>query len=143
MDLINRRMPIWRSQDKIRTHWLTWLCLVDGLTALFTGFGRSNGPAQLLLKHMVPAWASAWSWPALLGAATVAIALGYYVEGAMAAAGVWVALLAAALVTIGTRIALSDAGWIWPAAMTYVHVLVIIEVQSGMDADRERRQRRR
>lgn len=135
-------MPVWKSEDKIRTHWLWWLCQVNGLTVLFTGFGRSDGAAQLLLKHTFPAWASAWAWPTLLLLATTAIAFGYYVEGSMAAASLWVALLVASLVAIGTRTALSDAGWIWPYAMTYVHVLVIIEVKSGMDADRERRQRR-
>lgn len=132
------RMPIWCSQDKIRRYWLYMLCVENVLYALFTFFGRSDGAAQVMLRHMMPAWV----WPILLVGSTALLLVGHSVEGAMGGAVAWGALTAAVLVTISRGTGLSDGGWILPAGMAVQHVLVIYVVIRGLDADRERRQRR-
>lgn len=136
---INDRMPVWKSQDKIRREWLHSLCAVDALTGLFVMFGRSEGAAQMLLKQALP---GLWLWALALLVAAGMIEFGWYIRGGAAGAAAWGSYTAAILWTIGARTALSDAGWILPAFITLVHVLIIHEVESGLDQDRERRQRR-
>ena len=137
---LGNRMPVWKSQDAIRRQWLHSLCAVNSLYAVFTLVGRNDGAAQVLLRQIIPF--AAWFWPLMLLVSAVLIWFGFSVEGARGAAALWGALTAAVFWTIGTREALSDAGWILPGFMTWLHILVVHEVGSGLDEDRERRQRR-
>lgn len=136
---VPKRMPVWRSQDKIRTHWLSFLCLLDALYGFLTIFGKSEGAPQALLRRVWP-FATPF-WGALLFASAVLIYIGFSVSGAAISAVCWGILVTASVAVIITGDALSSAGWVVPFGMTGWHVLIIIDVGSGLDADRERRQR--
>lgn len=138
---VPERMPVWASKDKIRTQWLTWLCVFINLPyGVLTMFGRSDGASQVLIREAFPPGTHLWA--ALLLASTGLIFLGWSVTGAAGAATAWLTLFAASLFTVGHGTALATAGPVLPWGMAGFHVLVIIEVMSGLDADRERRQRR-
>lgn len=133
-----KRMPVWASQDKIRKHWLHGVCAVEALYAIFTWFGKAEGAAQILLRQTMPLWL----WPLMLLASVALIEFGFSVQGGLAGAAVWGAFTACIVVTIFRGTALSDGGWILPFGMAWLNVLVIYDVGSGLDADREFRQRR-
>lgn len=132
------RMPVWKSQDKIRKHWLYSLSAFDILAGVFTMFGRSDGSAQRLIEEMgMPM--TLWAFLLLVGSS--GILLGFNKSGSACCAAVWTGLTAASLLTVAAHTALWSAGWVLPASMLWWHVLVILEVGSGLDADREHRQR--
>jgi len=130
-------MPIWRSQNRIRTQWLGLMCLVNILFALFTYFGRSDEAYQILIKHTVPDWL----WPLLLLVTTAAIIVGWSIAGGLAGFMLWGAQDYAIIVTIERGTGLSSAGWILPALMVGVHALIFWEVGTGLDEHTERRYR--
>ncbi len=88
------RMPIWRSQDKIRQQWLYTLCTADALAALFTLFGRAEGASWRLLNAILPTTPGTATavWSALLAACSACILFGFNRTGAAAGAVVWSAL---------------------------------------------------
>lgn len=134
------RLPVWRSADKIRVHWYTWLCAADAVYALYTIFGGPGGaPWQSLARAFpfaIPLWGSA------LFAAALLIWFGYSMTGGAVGALCWTILTVAAVITINAGGACSPSGWVLPAWIAGRHLLVVYEAGSGLDADRERRQRR-
>ncbi len=134
------RMPVWASRDKIRTHWLGFLCGIDLLYGLLTVFSRSDGAAQALLRSVVPIATPLWG--AGLAWAAVMVLFGWSVIGGVAGTLAWGVLGGAALLSIIKGGALSYTGPILPLAFAGFHWLIAFEVGSGLDVDRERRQRR-
>lgn len=140
MKLPSGWMPVWASRDLIRQQWLYSLIGADGLYAALTLFGRSEGASQLLLRSVLPIGTTVWSL--LLFGAAVLMLLGASVPGATLGTLAWVILTSATLFSIHYGTALSSAGPVLPGFMTWLHILVSYAVGSGLDADRERRQRR-
>lgn len=135
------RMPVFRSADPIRTHWLTALCLLDIFYGLVNVFGRSDGASQVLLRSLppVPVWATLPIAASIV--ASVAIYLGYSVIGGIAGTLAWGSLVFASIASIATGTALSWSGPVLYGFVTWVHVLITYEVSSELDSERERRQR--
>lgn len=139
MNLPSGWMPVWVSQDRIRQQWLYSLIAADGLYAVLTLFGRSEGASQLLLRSVLPIGTTVWSL--LLLCAAVLMLFGGSIPGATLGTLAWVILTSTTLVSIHNGTALSSAGPVLPGFMTWLHILVSYAVGSGLDADRERRQR--
>jgi hypothetical protein len=133
------RMPVWVSfkTDKIRFHWLSWLCLGDALYGILTIFGRSDGAPQLLLRSVLPVATPLWGG-ALFAAATLML-MGYSVSGGLVGLFCWGILGMAAAFTVSSSP--SSSGWVVPMWCAGWHLLVAYDVGSGLDHDRERRQR--
>lgn len=136
---VPKRMPVYRSQDKIRTHWLTLLCAFDLLYGLVNMFGKAEGPGQLVLRGIAPIPV----WYGLLVLAAVLIWFGWSVPGGSVGAFALGFQAAAALVSITNGTALNYGGPLVLGYVAWQHALVIYDVGSGLDADRERRQQRR
>lgn len=134
------RMPVWKSHDKIRTHWLTLLCGTDALYAALTIFGKSDSASQILLRNAFSGGTALWGG-VLLGSA-VLIYLGWSEPGGAGGAFAWLILAAAGTFSITNGTALSYSGPVLLAGVAGFHVLIIYDVGSGLDEDRERRQRR-
>jgi hypothetical protein len=135
-----KRMPVLSSKDRIRVHWLVWMCTADLLAGLAIMFGPTRGVAQTLLRQVITIPTPVWG--AFLFASAVLTWAGWYLLGSGLAASGWAFHGGAALMSIINGTAPS---WLGPIMYGYIagnHVLVIIEVKSGMDQDRERRQRR-
>ena len=133
-----KRMPVYRSQDKIRIHWLTAICAIDALVGLLTMFGRSEGAAQMLLRAFI----TTTLWGGVLTASGLLIWLGYSVAGGIGGTLAWASLGFASVVTLTLGTGPSTSGPILPLAMAVFHGLITYDVGSGLDADREMRQRR-
>ncbi len=129
-------MPVRASQDKIRIHWLTALCAFDLLYGGVTIFGKTESVSQEYLRglSLPPAF-----WGALLVLASGLIWWGWSVPGARVAGFAWAALMGASLMTITD--AVSYGGPILFGYAAYQHALISHDVGSGLDSDRERRQR--
>lgn len=132
------RMPVRSSKDKIRVRWLTALCITDLLYGAIGMFGKAESPPLLLLRHIFAMWV--WGGAMVIGAGL--IWWGYSVSGAMLAGFVWFFIAGAATITITKGTALSFNGPIPVGYLAYCHAMIINQVGSGMDQDRERRQRR-
>lgn len=137
---IPKRMSVRSSADRIRREWLTGLCVFDALLGLALTFGPSDSVAQMLLRgaHAPPPL-----WGGLILAGAGLIWFGWSVPGAMGAGLGFLAQCTATLWTIGAGTAASYIGPILFGWAAYQHMLIIHEVGSGIDADRERRQRGR
>lgn len=107
---------------------------------VLTLFGRSDGATQVAMRDVFPIATQLWG--ALLISSAALLWLGWSVIGAAGAALAWTILTVAAVVVINHGGAVSTAGWVPFAFIGGCHVLVIFEVLSGLDADRELRQRR-
>lgn len=131
------RLPVRGSEDKIRRQWLTWLCAVDTLYGVVCMFGKAEGSGQVLLRNIfpIPLWGGA------LVVSAAAIWWGWAVRGALLGTFVWAFTAGASLASIVIGTAPSSAGPIPTAFLAGCHALIAHEVWSGLDADRERRQR--
>lgn len=134
-------MPVFRSHDKIRTHWLTLLCGMDALYGALTIFGKSDSASQLLLRNVFAGGTALWG--AALLASSLLIYLGWSELGGAGGAFAWLILAAAGSISITNGTALSYSGPALLAGVAGFHVLIIYDVGSGLDDDRERRQRGR
>jgi hypothetical protein len=131
------RMPVRASADLIRRQWLTWLCIVDALYGVALMFGKAEGAGQVLLRNIFPIP----MWGSLMVVAGAAIWWGWSVRGALLGAFVWAFTAGASLASIVIGTALSYSGPIPTAFLAGCHALIAHQVWSGLDADRERRQR--
>jgi hypothetical protein len=132
------RMPVRASKDKIRVQWLTWLCIADAAYGTVNMFGKAESAGQILLRNIWPMPV----WGGLMVAGAALIWFGWSVPGGILAGFVWAFTAGASLASIAIGTALSYSGPIPTAFLAGCHSLIIVEVGSGMDKDRERRQRR-
>lgn len=132
------RMPVRASKDKIRVQWLTWLCIADAAYGSVNMFGKTESAGQMLLRNICPMPV----WGGLMVVGAVLIWFGWSVPGAMLAGFVWAFTAGASLVSITIGTALSYSGPIPACFLAGCHSMIIAQVGSGMDQDRERRQRR-
>lgn len=132
-------MPIWRSwkSDPIRFHWLFWLILIDALYGVVNMFGRADNASQLLMRDTAPIPA----WYVLLPIAAVLIGVGLSKTGGAVGMFAWLFLLLASATSIKQGTALSYGGPILLGFPCGCHFLVIFDVGTGADAERERKQR--
>lgn len=134
------RMPVWKSVDRIRIHWLTALVLADVFYGGVTMFGgRSESAAQVLLRNIVPIGL----WGVTLCVAGLMIWFGWYVYGSVLGIIAWGLLAAASVSSVLTGTALSLSGPILLGWATGCHILIAYEVVAEIDADRERKQKRK
>lgn len=132
------RLTVWASIDRIRRHWLLWLIgWGDVLYGVVNMFGPTESAYQQLLRDVAPIWA----WYALFPLAAVLIALGYSKTGAVVGMFAWLFLVLASSATIYQGSALSYGGPILLGLPMGFHFLILWDVGTGLDADRERRQR--
>jgi hypothetical protein len=137
---VPRRMPLWGpngSVDSIRVQWLSWLLLVETAYAVVNMFGRTESPYQLLLREVAPLAV----WYGLIVVSAVLIAFGFSMSGAALGMFAWLALVLASAFTIRNGTALSYGGPILLGLPAGSNFLILFEVGTGMDADREFRQR--
>jgi hypothetical protein len=130
-------MPLLSSADKIRIQWLSWLVLVETVYGAVNMFGPTNSPTQLLLCEVAPLAV----WYGLIVVSAVLIAFGFSMSGAALGMFAWLALVLASAFTIRNGTALSYGGPILLGLPAGCNFLVLFEVGTGMDADREFRQR--
>lgn len=132
-------IPVWasRKSDPIRFHWLGWLILVDALYGGINMFGRTDSASQAVLRDVAPIPA----WYVLLPIAAVLLAVGLSKTGGAVGMFAWLFLLLASAASIKQGTALSYGGPILLALPCGFHFLVILDVGTGADAERERRQR--
>lgn len=135
---IPKRLSVRASADAIRRQWLTLLCAVDVLAGAAIIVGPNQSASQQLLRNFLPVPA----WGVLVGAAAMLIYLGWYIPGAAGGAFAWGGMAGASLGSILAKTATSWIGLVVFAGIAGFHVLIITNVGSGLDADRERRQRR-
>jgi len=135
---VAERMPVRASKDRIRVAWLTALCVFDALYGAVTMFGKTESAPQMFLRGigLPPPF-----WGFLLFGAAALIWWGFSVPGAGVAAFAWGALGAASLLTITNGTAAAYTGPIVYGYVAYQHAMIIHQVGSGLDRDRERRQR--
>lgn len=130
-------MPIWRSIDKIRLHWLGLLIGVDALYGLINIFGKAESAPQILLRTIFPLW----FWYGLLVVSAGLITFGWSVQGGMVGTFGWGALAVASASTIVHGTAQSYGGPVLLGGWAGWHILVTYDVGSGLDDKRERQQR--
>lgn len=130
------RMPIWKSQDNIRREWLYVFSGADAIACVLTLIGRAEGAANKLLPVPMGVWAI------FVLMASVALLFGYSKTGALLGAAMWGGITGTSLLAVANRTALWDAGWVGFGVLFVCHLAIYREVHSGMDADREWRQRR-
>lgn len=132
------RMPVWKSEDKIRVQWLTFLIFADVAYGVINWFGgRAESASQILLRDIM----STSLWGALLVAAGSFIWFGFSLTGAFLGVAAWGIL---ATMSVRTIIEGTSLSWSGPVLLGYLmgnHMLILHEVASGIDAARERKQR--
>ncbi len=131
-------MPVWKSIDPIRTHWLSLVIAEDFAYGVTNTFGKTEGASQTLLRTLLPLPV----WYGSLVVAAVLVALGYSVSGGIVGMACWMALAVAAMLTIAHGTALSYGGPIPLMGWAWIHFLITYDVHSGLDDARERSQRR-
>lgn len=131
-------MPVLASVDRIRVHWLTTIVVGDLAYGLVSAFGKAEGASQLLLREVAPIQL----WAVLYVAAAGLIWFGWSVWGGVAGTLAWGSAAVASAVAISLNLAPSWTGPVVLGILTYCHILVSFEVASGLDKDRERRQRK-
>lgn len=131
-------MPIWRSIDRIRLHWLGLLVAVDALYGLVNIFGKAESAPQILLRTILPLPV----WYGLIVGSAVLITFGWSVPGGVVGTLGWSALAAASASTIVHGTAESYGGPFLLGGWAGWHILVTYDVGSGLDDARERSQRR-
>lgn len=132
-----KRMSVRDSADAIRRQWLTTLCVADVSFGGINMFFKAESPGQQLLRSIFPIPV----WGAALVAAGALIWFGWSVQGGIAGAFVWGFSSGATVATIVFGTAPSVSGPIPAAFLCLCHAMIIYQVGSGMDQDRERRQR--
>jgi hypothetical protein len=134
------RMPVWKSleNDKIRFQWLVWLLFADVFYGVINMFGgKAESASQILLRDIMPTTV----WGAALVASGAFIWFGFSLTGAFLGTTTWGILAAMSIRTIIEGTSLS---WSGPILLGYLmgnHMLILHEVASGIDAERERKQR--
>ena len=131
---VPRRLSVWESakSDPIRAQWLTVLTVMDALAGAICVFVPAGEASPILL----------YVAGGLLLAAAVLVVVGFSVTGGIAGSFGWGVLVATVLFAIVEWTALwclAPVVFGWAAAC---HVLIVYEVGSRLDRDRERRQRR-
>lgn len=131
-------MHIFATIDPIRKQWLSLVVAEDLAYGVVNMFLQADQPYQLLLRSFMPLSI----WYGLFVVTAALITFGFSVSGGALGAIGWSALAAASIITIlnGTSLssgaAVSLLGWAW------IHLLIFFDVGSGLDAARERSQRR-
>lgn len=132
-------MPVWRSIDKIRLHWLGLLIGVDALYGLINIFGKAESAPQILLRTILPLPV----WYGMLVLAAVLVTFGFSVPGGVVGTLGWSALAAASAFTIVHGTAESYGGPVLLGGFgAGFHILITYDVGSGLDDARERSPRR-
>jgi hypothetical protein len=122
---VPKRMSVWASIDPIRKHWLTWLLLIN---ILYGGL------------HLTTGGMTFWCGLLLL-AATTLMGFGWSVAGAGIGMVVWSVFLFAAVASITPAVALPYGDLVLALSSMGWHGLVLYDVGTGLDADRETKQR--
>jgi hypothetical protein len=135
---MNERMPVWASIDPIRKHWLGLLILIDVLYGGINVFTPAQSAPQILLREVLPIPV----WGGMLVVCAVLVAFGWSVHGGVVGAFGWLAQAIASFATIVQGTALAYNGPILLGGMGAFHALITYDVGSGLDARRERQQRR-
>lgn len=130
-------MPIWATADRIRRQWLGWLVSVNIGYALANIAGPAENASQRILREVAPIWA----WYGLLIVSGFLIAWGFSVSGAALGMFAWLFLVLASVASIWHQTALSWGGPVLLGLPMGCHAMIIFQVGTGLDADRERRQR--
>lgn len=127
------RMPVVSSVDPIRTHWLIALIGANTLSGAACVFVPAGYASQILL----------YVAGGLILVSAGLVLVGWYVTGALAGAFGWGALVATVLLAVTHWTALVCVFAVVLGYLAYQHALVAYDVGTGLDRDRERRQRRR
>lgn len=133
-----KRMPVRDSSDKIRVQWLTALCAVDFLYGGINTVGKAESAGQQLLRGIFPIPV----WGAALVLAAALIWFGWSVQGSIVGTFVWGFSSGASVASIVYGTAPSYSGPLPAAFICTCHMMIIYQVGSGLDQDRENRQRR-
>jgi hypothetical protein len=131
-------MHIFATIDPIRRHWLSLVVAEDLAYGVTSMFGKADQPFQILLRGLMPLP----YWYGLLVVAAFLIAFGFNVSAGIFGTVGWGCLAAASMITVGNGSALSPGASVSLLGWAYIHLLVFYDVGSGLDAARERSQRR-